>query len=867
MTDWQIVIEDKDFSDPSPADPERPGGSIPWRWLLFGAALATVLFVLGWTIIREQRQRGQANLRTDLTAVIFEEETLRANQDRVRAESLIVSSARQMWRTAYWRNFSQPNQVGPGVVRLAAVDFDGRCALVDVDIDGLRTVRTYCLEDQRWRRAPVPSDAWGYERLAVNFSNGVTLRFFARDEAFAEMVTVDLQQFFQSLENILGPQPSFRDLQVFIDPHDLGQPLVVDTPRTVILNSPWLVSRADIGILPSDVAVRLALMQTLLRRSGPSSEQLSEDLPGADLFLEAANIVGAMSLTLSPATYDTVRDGWQETVQDGWNSPFLVRLATEDDPSTLEQRQATAQLMADYIYRRWGLKALLQIVHQMPETDSWDDLFRTVIERPAVVLDNEALLYTTNGFQVLSTLWRHEPIMPPDFPVQVTLRQTDPDPSDLRLIVASATQAADLVVEVEPDLEVTTPPGLPLSLSCLPAGTTLEIEGRWLEVQRRLAASHIAVRQAPLRSIHPAPADTVAYLVAGELFDEQALETIHPVYPGTSAYLVARRAPLAQALLALDSDGVLHVLTPLSPTLQVFPLPVTAEATPHFLFKRDAPNCERSWFYHYQPGQGVVRQWLGPASPSQWVWRADQQAPLFFGYGAGRPQHRIYEAATGLALEQIGRTNAPMRFLGWHTDRQQVVATTSSLGETFVGLLDWETGFIKRLAPPYDRAFRSPRLSPDGRWLAHLSGMQKLSEPSPRVNLLNVADGVEITLIQADRGQGLDSIRWSFDPVRPKLAALVGPLGEQDKIFRPTQIFVVSPDRPAEVTMITQAEAGERLATPIFCSDGALLYRVIQEGRHHLRRQRPGSAAKTLLVTDQPFWPLGCPAGVRLDRG
>jgi hydroxymethylpyrimidine pyrophosphatase-like HAD family hydrolase len=58
---------------------------------------------------------------------------------------------------------------------------------------------------------------------------------------------------------------------------------------------------------------------------------------------------------------------------------------------------------------------------------------------------------------------------------------------------------------------------------------------------------------------------------------------------------------------------------------------------------------------------------------------------------------------------------------------------------------------------------------------------------------------------------------------------------------------------------MTQAAAGEQLAMPIFCANGALLYRAEQGGQYYLRQQLPRLRAKTLLTLDYPFQPLACP--------
>jgi hypothetical protein len=586
---------------------------------------------------------------------------------------------------------------------------------------------------------------------------------------------------------------------------------------------------------------------------------LPANLPDAPRFFEATYAVGAMHLLLPAESRGLLPAHWQATLQGSWVSPFSVQLPGPEDPVILRKRRAAAHLTADYIYRRWGLRALLELARQAPGRAGWDQLFQAALQRPTVSLDNEALLYSQSGFQVLSNVWRHEQVTPADFPLATTLQQV----LEGRLRVTSAGQANPLLVELPADLALTTPAGLALPSACLPPGSRLAIDGTWLEQQRRLLAARVTVEQIPPLPLAPAPSTVVAYLVGGALYEVERAESAGAVYSGPlsasgSLAFGVKQPILAQALLALTTNGLLQRLTVLSPTLTVAPLPVEAGGWPHFLLKQDLPGCAGSWFFHYQPEQGVTGQWFSPPGLKQWLWRADRQTPLFFVEAEQQPGYHIYGAGPGLTLSPLGRTNAAFELLGWHSLAGQVVVRESALGESFVGLLDWERGMIKRQAPAYYQFLRSPELSPDGRWLAHMAGMETLSEASTRLDVLEVAAGREQTLLALPPGYGLDSIRWSPHLSRPRLAVLVGPIGEEGKIFRATQLLLVDPNQPSRPTLLAEAAAGDYLSRPVICHDEAVLYLVGQAGKYRLRYQRPGQPAVTLLTTDLPFRPISC---------
>lgn len=891
MPDWQIIIEDEDFPQ-TPAQPptEPPRTSSGWRWPLLVGAIVLTLLTIGLLALRQQRLVNQASLREDLTAHMFAEATLWAQGDISRAVDLIVPDAPRPWRQSYLQAFTSAvdrPQPGDGVIQIADVDFDGRCALLDATIDGLAQVRTYCLRGQQWQRAPVPKAAWGSEQAVIDLAETVRLRYSPRDRALAETLARDASQLAAKVAAI-APEinlyqgsrfvtithsllPYYYDVtvrptdlaEIVIEPHDLQRPLLADEGERIVLNSPLVVSLVgtDRASLSPEAAVRLALAEALLQRAEPPLPPTARDLPGAARFLKAARTVAAMHFVLPPEAQEDLLTHWRTQLHGEWISPLFAADLSPTEPPPEAQAEVAARFLADYIYLLQGLEGLLQLIQQLPETSSWDVLFQATLERSAIILESEAAFYAQATAEESPTfhslLSLDEALAPPPLPLTATLLRVEPFPQR-RLFVEVPTQADPLLVEVADDTPFQALTGEAVPPDCLPPGSAIELAGRWLEARRRLLAERVTVHTAMPLEIGSAPPDTLAFLISGEPFDEQETSTTETIYPGTKSYLQARRARVAKALLAVDSRGRLHHLSALSPTLQVFSLP-SFENRPQFLFRLDPANCNRDWFVAYDPAQGIRGQWLNLPHSQQWVWRADLDAPMLFGQRDENPGYTIYQGRDTFSPAPLGYSSAAMFFMGWNLRKEQLVATNSWFGETYLGFLDLTSGYIDRTPHPSFRPLREQRLSPDGNWLAHLGGIKNLFGPADRLDVLNLSAGAEATLIQLEAGQGVGPATWSLDLSQPpRLAVLSGPVTEAGDRFQPTQLLVASPEQPGEVTVGARAAVGEQLATPTFCSDGALLFRGRHGEHYRLYRQMPGQPAEILLEVDQPFWVLGC---------
>lgn len=375
MPDWYIIQEDKDFPDFS-ADELQPSRRRSfWRWsLLIGSITITVL-IFGFFTLRE-RQNGQLAIRERLTGLIIHEESLRHARNRTQAESLVSPDAPRAWRNAYWDIFESDNlHSAAGDIHLDRIDFEGRCAVVEVDIYESKQVRAYCLNDQGWQRAPIPNGAWGYGQTVINFPNGVSLHFFPRDQIFAEALASDLLIFFEAVTAILGDQLAYKGLEIHIEPHEFHDPLVLDSEQRVIVNSPWLLlSRGEAGRNSGKAMIRYVVAKALVRRTTPASTELPSNLPGVVRFLQAAQTIATLHLMphLEPG-----------------------RGLTDERWTPYSSSQGDAfYLMADDIFHQCGLQTLLDIVQRLPDASSWDDIFQRPFNRPSLILGRVTITAT-----------------------------------------------------------------------------------------------------------------------------------------------------------------------------------------------------------------------------------------------------------------------------------------------------------------------------------------------------------------------------------------------------------------------------------------------------------------------------------------
>jgi len=848
MTEWQI-LESDDFPSETIA-PDDESNRLPSlrRWLLLVGGIVAVLLAVGFMALQQQRSLRRTALEEDLAAVIFEEESLRALGSQSRLDELVNSDAPERWQQAYRQSLARPASPQPLSPRLKEIEFDGRCAVVTLGLPNRQQIRAYCLQGQQWQRAPALPEQWGESGAPLTVADGLQLRYRARDKAFAQTLAQDLRRFLAELERAsflqssanLLPAGQSQSLEIIIEPHDLQPPLIADEPQRIVVNSPWLLPAGDPPSGPA--AVRLALAQALLKRTGPFDGAAQSNLPGQDYFLQAAQMVVPVHLLLSDPQRMAWLDSRQSQLGQQWLSPFSVESVSSDDPNTPRQAQAAAVLLVDTIYNNKGLSTLGIILGQMALVDGWDRLFESTLQLSTIELEAE----TTAQFMVTpGAVAQTEPV---SLPLRARLVNVElPSGGGAHLNVELLDRPEPLRVEL-PKNQVQGPDGAILPAGCLPGGAWLNINGEWLENQRRLRAQQVTVPEIMPLSIRLAAAGVVAYLVVGEA----------PQAPDTLAAAPDSPPDRMGVFAALRKNGDLLPMTLLSSNVQLFPLPVAGGESPQFLFRVDLPACDQSWFVHYRPDQGVTGRWLGPPNPIQWIWRHDRQDILFFIPRSGGQGYNIYKSGSTLALEPVSRSFFPTVFVGWNIATGRPVSVRPWFSTTYVGLLNLEDGTITR-AQSYFFPLQTPHLTPNGERLAYLANRAQPYFPPRQLSMLALLDQKDTTLLELPPDQYLAAPGWSLYTDQPALAVLSGAINQSD-VQPASQLHLIWPDRPEASTVVAHAAPNEALATPVFCANGDLLYRLErQNGEYQLQRQPPGLRAQTLLTLDRKFYPVACP--------
>jgi hypothetical protein len=848
MPDWQTIIDSDDFPEPTPEESPRPRSRQKW-WVMVGIIL--VLVVFGFVTLQRQQVIRQTAIKNDLTAFIFEEETVRYFGDPDQVTDLAIAGVSPTWQQAYRQTFQIDRAKSPpNTIILRELDFDGQCAVVTAELDEVAQKRAYCLNDeQQWRRAPLSPVMWGAQDF-IDLSNDIRLGFRTHDRAFAETLARDLPQFFEELSELTSSRVDVAE--IIVEPGELLPPLVYQNEQLLVVNSPQL-SNLDKKFPSGEIAIRLALAEALLRQVNPV---LGSDhpLPGEERFQRAAQTVLAMHLFLSPEEQEILLDAWHRQFDEQWVSPFFADTLPIDETVPTQTMELAAILTAEYIYQVAGAKTLNAMLPQLATTKSWDSLFQASLNRSTIALENDVAIYIKEGD--LNGYSSPNNAIDASLPLKAALvNMVDQGSSGIRATVVMTNQKESVLVELLPDAKFQTAEGPLIPAGCVMPGSSLTIDGEWLEIQRRVQATELTVQHNGGFDIKPAPADTIAYLVKGESPDEQDL-AVERTFPQTRLYLTSNELFVPQVLVALRENGTIQTLMPLSATQQVVSLPITPGGSPHFLFVVDLPNCERTWFVHYDPMVGVTGQWLSPPPPIRWVWREDRQNLMFTNPSQDTTGQNIYETDHALSPHPVSKSTIPVSLVGWNMPREQLVFTKSWIGTTSIGLLDPGSGAISR-AKVYVHPMRARQLSPDGKWLAYLTGVNNLFDPPYRLDLFSVEDLSETTLIRLTEDEGIGPATWSLYLDQPRLAVLTGPLLEDD-MLRPTRLLTAEPGRPEEYVTVAEASDGEQLATPVFCADGRLLFRSYQDGRFQLKRQAPGLSPQTLFSLDTPFQPLAC---------
>ena len=455
MTEWQIIIDSDDFPEPPPEEsPQHP--RFHSRWLVVVGVLVALLLVAILSLYR-QRAKNLTQMRQDLTAAIFEEETVRHFGNPEQAADLIIPNVPDKWQQAYADTFTQGLQPPPTSIEITDIQFGGECAIIDVKLDNNEKTRVYCLNNQQWKRAPITPGVWGREQTTLKLDNEIELYFLPRDQKFAKDLVHDLNKFFDTLSQ-WGVQvdPKQLPVKIIIQPLELSPSLISSDNQQIVLNSPLAEQTTT---LPGRVAVRLDLTQAILSRILPVPAEDVQDLPGAPRLLTAAYTSLGARMLLTESERQDLTQTRQKELGDQWISPFYADLVSPDRLSNPEAPAAAAYLLTEYIVSQQGPEALITLIQLLPISNSWDGVFESILGRTTTVLENDAAQFFQ--YPPAFTDMTHEAI---DMPLPATLASHSTHGATVTL----PTQTEPVWVEFLPKRTARTSNGLSLPATCIP---------------------------------------------------------------------------------------------------------------------------------------------------------------------------------------------------------------------------------------------------------------------------------------------------------------------------------------------------------------------------------------------------------------
>ncbi len=810
MLDWQINEQEQPLPDLS--QEERPVRRVR-RWRLWGphgapwGGLLLVLMVVGLFAFRWRLSERTEAMEADLKAFIRHEEQQRAFGLIEEADGLMVPNAPEGWQGGYRSTFvEKSDEVRPASLKIEETSLNGTEAYVTVRLDSVAQMRFYRLVGGQWRRAPLFPAFWGEQKQIELADEGITIVYRTLEEPFAQRLAADLPTLLQQWPNGVQLVMPFT---IKIEPMEFGSAQLYishDYRATQItLNSPQLIM-PEYANVDGEGAIRLTLADALLEEVDLNYDAQQPLLPGGVTFLGALRNTVILRWALPDGAIP--RQLWRDKVEGRWKSPFLRQwLINRDDvllSSTWQPRlsEATALLMADYLYDQIGPEELQHVIKQLPTAPSWDRVFYPYTRRYTISLEEEMLLGNP------AKMTAHDIN---SLPLSVTVLDMDPERGLLEAEITG--QGRKFSIKTD-DSILKTPEWAIFSGRCAMLHQEVTItEGDWLEVGQTLQA-----RQLLVSSSEPAmgllPTDTTL------------------ARPDTLAYLAERRRSTEQGgrfsqFLALSEDGTTTDLMTL-PSLMtaVWSMQSQNPWPSRFLLGLSVPNCEQTWLLMYDPQQGMVGRWLfDSGSPFGFISRPEEGD--FILLNAAQKQddsaekNQYWSAIPGQPLHLLGEVEPWPMILGSFAEQ----AVTMDEGWAAIKLIDLQSGETTETIPLVEGNNRIFGLSADGRRLFYMGGLP--TDKKQAFYVLELESGQNRFLFSASQEQLLQP---GVGPLFTNhLFLLSSPVTDEELIA--TRLLLVDLNTSSEPKVIMDIPPNEYVTSALACADDRLLMTISKRGQ------------------------------------
>lgn len=828
MLDWEFTDETEEW----PADTERldTEPAPQWKptrrfWLLLAGACIVLLVAGAGTLAWRIYERRQT-MREDLTRVIYEEDRARFAGLAEEADTFVAADVPAAWKERYLRTFVPRS---PNSIDIETMSFEDESALVTVKLDSDTQVRFYRLTEQNWQRAPVSVEQWGPEEQTLD-SAGIALSYRQRDSEFARSLADRLPALLDAVTD-WRYRPSTERIR--ITPLDLHTPIINASNEVIEVNSPQLVPFNS--VISGDATVRLSLAETLIRQTSavmPQGLRTQDSLPSGGRFLHAARTVTAMHAALRDEEQAQMVRVWRGALDNTWISPFYTPLTENMDPLAPAPADAAMLLTVNYIYRVYGAEALRDIVQRPAAINSWDKVFERAVGTTTLDLEHAVAASAAVDNvppRTLATRIRFATTMTL-LDANYSLRR--------RLYVQPEQTDAQLIADVAPTHARVAPGGLRLELGCIGPGSTVKLDGEWLEAGRRLRAAEITVERLALPDIftlHDPPTDTIAYL----LDTNQSLRIVALRPDGT-------RTPVLELR---DDVRVVEAITPLY---------TNGGHTVQFMIDLRTSACNRQLTYVYAPGAGITHAWIMHQTVREPIWRPDTEDFLIVrGVSARIGHYGVFNVSPD---DDVIQLNSFLRPRAWSpaTQRLLVEDVRGRQGErNAFSLIDPATGDTRRLnLAGWQRSITDHHLTRDGRWLAYLTDQPGGSPVPDKLQLRQLDYYLNTIPIGLRAGEGLRLKTQRYAP-NNKIVLWAGPVRAGQ--LMPNRLLVIDTEDLTDPIAVDERLNGV-LTASIICPDGRILYRLTDDsGAVLLQKQNPDTQAQPLLNEATNLEPLACP--------
>lgn len=357
----------------------------------------------------------------------------------------------------------------------------------------------------------------------------------------------------------------------------------------------------------------------------------------------------------------------------------------------------------------------------------------------------------------------------------------------------------------------------------------------------------------------PGEAITATRITVGDAAPSAAVSrAAFPPLSGTVALLLrptqhSGTAP-SYTVLAVTQDGRTRELATYTSLHPIWPAQ-PADTSP-LLLAYTVPGCEQSWFFLYDPQQGITKRWLSRSgwqfgNAAQLVWQPRKKDTLLFVWPRQQPNLAISRSVVDaqrdsvlntsrlLLVDQFGTFTRDTWSPDWRTDLSRHVALADAASEVELSLVDVLLGDTQ--IPTGARM----ALSSDGRHVFYTT-----DGATPSLSMLDLTSGATTFILYGAAGERLQPLNGGNAATR-SLVLVRSNSGSRLLAVNPLQ-----PHNSPEV--VAETTGSEQISGAIVCDPTRIFYVIARDDQFHVFMWKAGTAATQLITSDSALLPWAC---------